>query len=415
MEEFNKDFEKRLQDKLQNFEYAYDEQSWEAMQEKLQQASKQKPTKTFAWLRMSAIFTGSILLLLTGWELRNNSLKQQYAHEDRTHNEAIVPQEAPINFDEKKKDLRTSIHLDSTEETKPNANSTNRTMALNSNTIHNSPNHNSPKANDYSMAYAVNASMAYTQELAMEREGTTVNLLNYPVLEVENFVNNNDLYLKPYTSRKPLQHSRKSIYLPIVLQLGTNIDRSNYIYGDTEKKSTELSPLVGIYTELKLNDKLNLRTGVNLMGNSGKDISYQSVKVLYGLTRDSSVQIAKLDKIYYASVPIHLKYRLTEKMDVFAGADVSFLIGSKVIKQQANFIGDRLNTTISKTIETSTPPGIKRINISTPIGIEYHITPKIGINAAYSLGYLDISENRFFNQDKKHITNSAQLSIMYHL
>lgn len=92
----------------------------------------------------------------------------------------------------------------------------------------------------------------------------------------------------------------------------------------------------------------------------------------------------------YLDIPVLIGYKATPELTVFAGPQVSFLLGQKTVtKVDGNQVGD--DNTSTDTFSKSLAGGA--------VGLGYSITPNINVNARYSMDFQKALKSDQ-NQDK---------------
>lgn len=120
-----------------------------------------------------------------------------------------------------------------------------------------------------------------------------------------------------------------------------------------------------------------LETGLYL---STKGACYKGQTTSYGSGEEEIIDVIKYKCLSYLDVPLHFRYKVTEKFSVFAGPQLSLLLSAKSKSEKEN----RDNETNNVKDEYST------IDISFDLGIAYQFDNNFSLQLGYDHGLLDI-------------------------
>jgi len=121
------------------------------------------------------------------------------------------------------------------------------------------------------------------------------------------------------------------------------------------------------------------------------------------ITLSQSLNATITHKLNYLSIPVTLKYNFANNISVFAGPQMSFLLGAK-----RNFVENNMGTIITSNININDK--IKPIDFAGLVGIEYTL-PKQGVffSAGFQISLTDIAKIKTKAEGEIDLTKDAFL------
>lgn len=152
----------------------------------------------------------------------------------------------------------------------------------------------------------------------------------------------------------------------------------------------------GVYMNIALNEKWSLQPEVliNTVGSKTEE-------------KHPDYSFEGTSKLSYLSVPLSLQYSVGN-FNIHVGPQLSFLLSAK---EEYTISSTDSGVTLTESFEDDTKEYLKSVDLGLNFGAGFRFG-KLGINARYSLGLSNISDEAE-EDDYKLSNNSIQLSVLY--
>jgi len=182
----------------------------------------------------------------------------------------------------------------------------------------------------------------------------------------------------------------------------------NYsIISEVENGNSRLGANFGLVNNIKLSEKFYLIPEFLALSQKG----IRNVPVLS--TGNSEMDSLLVDpsstdrKLNYIDIPVLLKYKITKRLSISAGPQISFLTSAADIYSSSP-IGDVILTT-----QVDIKDAIKAVDFGISADISYRVSEQLAgkgmdVFFRYNLGFIDIQKN---NTGPKHTNTTFQLGI----
>lgn len=183
---------------------------------------------------------------------------------------------------------------------------------------------------------------------------------------------------------------------------GVNINQG---FADSVSSAKQgLTPFVGVGLSKMLSNKMGLR--LDIVGTTYNQINHYKASPLYTYSFGRVADSFRLNykKFSQIQVPLRLEYQMGKIVSLYAGGSASYLVdvGAKV-QSGANAEIDQWGYR----------DGFNRLDIAATFGFGLHITKAISLESFYQQGFLDVTNNSFFNNTQNDLQKKVQIGLKY--
>lgn len=203
-------------------------------------------------------------------------------------------------------------------------------------------------------------------------------------------------------SIKPFYIPYESFSLKISASPWVNYGKNNYWNG--------INPAFGLEYERNGTNSISWRVGVNYFTVSELPLVLERTETSYGYGYERIVTSVETDQLQFVSLPIQFSYRILDRVQVFGGVGMSYLVAAKNTLKKTKYT-DTSTELLSSEENNNYIQGFNRSSYYGLLGANLWITEKLSFGAAYQLGLTDFSIDKEFNEVVVHNNSKFELSI----
>ncbi len=401
----------KINSKLDELSYPYDENAWDEMESLLD--SNEKPTAGF-WYRYRYAIGALLIVILAGLPFlivpkSNMDLSNAFKGviHDVDTNESVDDTHCGRKPNKVSCDVSQSIDGNKgVERSKVNQHTTKRTDSNELQDLNIRPLFDATlKSHDLQNDVVKDAIGIYTADLIESKHylsgkayfepGIILNKVEIASIEVVNKPKKQPKIIKKERPLKIYRPEGKKIRLIPTkwgAKLGTSLARLT---------TKEIGFLAGLYFTYPLPGPLTLQVETDYRSINGYSIANQYEVISDGILVNVETEITGFDVFDLKFIS---QLRLSTKSKVELGGSLSYL---------RPYMGFSMSGNSTFSYRPQNSDGITPFTYSLIVGYEYKLSPRFRLSARYNYGLKDISKNKWFDNNKIHRVSDLQLAVKY--